>query len=237
MDTAGGETVRSVPGAAVLSLSLVGLALLLIGYLHAAAGVDPVHGMVSDYVFTPLGSVLLPVAVLVLAAGLMVLRRALLVAGAAGRWTGVLVAAAALGSALIGLFPADVTGAPVTTTGLVHKLAGGLLFGAVPVAVLTLVAGSRRDRWRAVGRPLRWLAWLSIGLFAGFLTSYLPLFGMPFPGGEVLVGAQGLLERLVLAPELALVVVVAARLIRTGLPATPVPAAAAVAPAGAEVAR
>jgi hypothetical protein len=221
----------------VLSLSLVGLAVLLIGYLHGATGVDPVHGMVSDYVFTSVGSVLLPIAVLVLAAGLMVLRRALLVAGAAGRWTGVLVAVAALGSALIGLFPADVTGAPVTTTGLVHKLAGGLLFGAVPVAVLTLVAGSRRDRWQAVARPLRWLAWTAIALFAGFLTSYLPLFGVPFPGGDALVGMQGLLERLVLAPELALVVVVAARLFRLGTSSAPAPVAVAIGTAEAEVAR
>jgi hypothetical protein len=188
-------------------------------------------------VFTSVGSVLLPIAVLVLAAGLMVLRQALLVAGAAGRWTGVLVAAAALGSALIGLFPADVTGAPVTTTGLVHKLAGGLLFGAVPVAVLTLVAGSRRGRWQPVARPLRWLAWTAIALFAGFLTSYLPLFGLPFPGGDALVGMQGLLERLVLAPELALVVVVAARLIRLGTSGVPVPVAAAIGTAEAEVAR
>ncbi|BCJ34913.1 hypothetical protein Athai_24160 [Actinocatenispora thailandica] len=222
----------------MLSLSLVGLAVMLIGYLHGATGIDPVRGMVSDYVFTPIGSILLPVAVLVLAAGLMALRRALVAAGAAGRWTGALVAVAALGSALIGLFPADVTGAPVTTTGLVHKLAGGLLFGAVPVAALTLVAGSRRDRWRAVGRPLRWLAGISIVLFAGFLTSYLPLFGMPFPGGGALVGMQGLLERLVLAPELALVVVVAARLARPAAAATPVPVVAdAVGAARAEVGR
>jgi hypothetical protein len=220
----------------VLSLSLIGLAVLVIGYLHGAAGIDPVHGMVSDYVFTPIGSVLLPVAVLVLAAGLMVLRRALLAAGAAGRWTGVLVATAALGSALIGLFPADVTGAPVTTTGLVHKLAGGVLFAAVPAVALTLVAGSRRDLWRSVARPLRWLGWVSFGLFAGFLASYLPLFGMPFPGGDALVGMQGLLERLVLAPELALVIVVAARLIRIVPPATPVPVASAVDTVRAEVA-
>jgi len=203
--------VRSVPGAALLSLTLVGIALALIGYLHAVSGVSPVSGMVSDYVFTPVGAVLLPVAVLVLAAGLMVLRRALIAAGAAGRVSATLLVTAALGAALIGLFRADPTGAPVTTTGFVHKLSGGLLFGSVPAAAWALAAGTR---WRPLARPLRWLAGASAVLFAGFLASYLPLFGMPFPGGDALVSVQGLLERLVLAPELALVVLLAVAVAR-----------------------
>jgi hypothetical protein len=48
---------------------------------------------------------------------------------------------------------------------------------------------------------------------------------------------QGLLERLVLAPELALVVVVAARLFRLGTSSAPAPVAVAIGTAEAEVAR
>ena len=43
--------MRSVRGAAVVSLSLLAVAVAVIGYLHLTTGVSPVSGMISDYVF------------------------------------------------------------------------------------------------------------------------------------------------------------------------------------------
>ncbi|GAA4218619.1 DUF998 domain-containing protein [Actinocatenispora rupis] len=207
--------MRSVRGAAVVSLSLLAVAVAVIGYLHLTTGISPVSGMISDYVFTHVGAVLLPVAVLALAGGLMVLRRGLAATGVSCRGTGWLLLTAALGAALIAFFRADPAGAAPTATGLVHKAAGGLLFGSMPVAGW-LLARRFADRygWRPLATRVRRLAVVAGGLFALFLVTYLPLFGVPLPGGTALVDVQGLAERLVLLPELALVVLVAVRLTR-----------------------
>lgn len=203
----------------MLSLSLLAVAVGVIGYLHLSTGVSPVQGMISDYVFTHVGAVLLPVAVLALAGGLMVLRRGLSVAGMSSRRTGTLLAVAALGAALIAFFRADPTGAPTTLTGLVHKLAGGLLFGSMPVAGWLLARRfATRHGWVPLSRRVRRLAAVAAALFACFLVTYLPLFGVPLPGGAALVAVQGLAERLVLLPELVLVVLVAIRLVRPVVP-------------------
>lgn len=205
--------VHAPRAAAVTALSLIAVAVGVVAYLHLVTGISPVRGMVSDYVFSPAGVVLLPVAVLVFAAALAMLGRGLASVGIECRPLAVLLTVAMVGSVLIAACRADATGAVSTPVGVLHKIGGVLLFGALPVCGWLMARRFASDpRWRWLSLPLRCLSVAAAAVFAVLLLSYLPLYGVAMPGGGVLAGSQGLLERCVLVLELAMVVLVAVRL-------------------------
>ena len=203
----------AAPAAGIGSLLLLDIAVALIGYLHLVSGLSPVRRMVSDYVFTSAGAVLLPLAVLAFAAALLVLLCGLAAAGLADRRIGVALVVAALGAVVVALCRPDDGSA--TLLGLCHRAGGGALFGGVPAAGWAL-SGSPRLRsspqWRALVPVLRLLTAVSGALFAVFLVIDLPGYGVPLPAASVLVDIRGLLERCLLVPDVVLVGLIAARL-------------------------
>jgi Protein of unknown function (DUF998) len=209
-DPIAGHDPGSPRPAALGSLLLVAVAVVCVGYLHLAAGVSPVSGMVSDYAFTGVGAVLLPAGELALAAALLLVGRGLAVAGLACRWVRALLVTAGLGLVLVAGVPADVAGVRASLPGVVHKLGGGLLFAALPLVGLILAGRfAARPPWRVAAAPVRVLTVVSAALYGFFLFTYLPGFGVPLPDGALLTGIQGLAERGVLLPEVALIVTVA----------------------------
>ncbi|MGA8114646.1 MAG: DUF998 domain-containing protein [Actinocatenispora sp.] len=207
----GSLTRRVVSGAAVGSLALTAAAVVSIGYLHVVEHISPVRTMVSDYVFTDLGAVLLPAGMLTFAGAIALASTVLVAERLAGRRIAALLGAGSVGLVLMACFPGDATGASSTATGLVHKAGGALLFGAMPVAGWLLAQRLRGGaRVRRLAAALRQLALFDAAAFAIFLATYLPGLGVTLPGGTVLAGIQGLAERVALIPQVALVALVAA---------------------------
>lgn len=203
----------AVPAAGIGSLLLLDVAVALIGYLHLVSGLSPVRRMVSDYVFTSAGAVLLPLAVLAFATALLVLLCGLTAAGLADRRVGVALVVAALGAVVVAACRPDEGSA--TLLGLCHRAGGGALFGGVPAAGWALASSARlrgSPQWRVLVPVLRLLTAVSGALFGVFLVVYLPGYGVPLPAASVLVNIRGLVERCLLVPDAVLVGLIAARL-------------------------
>lgn len=109
---------------------------------------------------------------------------------------------------LIGLWSVSLIGAAVVPSGTVwqgeiHGALSVAAFVSVPAAAIQLVGRLGRDeRWKAVARPLEWLT-LASGLGLAAIT-YVAL-----PGHGVMIG---LVERLLLTAEVAVLGVLAVRL-------------------------
>ncbi|HEY3501761.1 MAG TPA: DUF998 domain-containing protein [Actinocatenispora sp.] len=213
----GHRTARAV-------LALVAVAVLCIAYLHAVLPLSPVRKMVSDYVHTPVGAAVLPVGLLAFAAALVLLARTLRTAGLANRRVVVPLVVAAVGLLLIAACHGDAEGTGTTLRGVVHKIGGGLLFSAVPLAGWAL-AGScaAHPTMRAAAVPLRRMSALGAVFLVVFVLGYLPEFGVPVPGAWLATHTHGLLERAILGTEAVLVALPALRLARrpAALPARP----------------
>jgi hypothetical protein len=185
-----------------LALALLGGALLVTGYLTAVLGgqVDPVTDPVSDYVFHGAGGPLFLVAILLLLlAGLMVQ------AGMHGarmprnRSVSVLFGLWYAGLLLSAVFPGDQLNAGHTLSGQLHRFGGAVLFTCLPVACWILARSLRPDpRWAGVA------AW--VRRFAATVLVSAALFGV---AQLVPWLPKGLLERVALSAEMALLVVLA----------------------------
>ncbi|MEN3537890.1 DUF998 domain-containing protein [Microbispora sp. ZYX-F-249] len=109
---------------------------------------------------------------------------------------------------LIGLWSVSLIGAAVMPSGTawqgdVHGVLSAVAFVSVPAAAIQLVGRLGQDeRWKAAARPLEWLA-LASGLGLAVIT-YVAL-----PGHGVMIG---LVERLLLTAEVAVLGVLAVRL-------------------------
>lgn len=217
--------------AARAALVLVAVAAACIAFLHAALPDDPVRKMVSDYVHTPLGSVVLPLGLLAFGAALVLLARGLHTAGIGGRRVTVPLGIATVGLVLIAACHGDAAGTGTTLSGLVHKFGGGLLFGGLPVAGWALATRcSAHPTWHRLTIPVRRLATAGAVVLLLMLVGYLPEFGVPLPAAALFTGTHGLLERGVLVAEVAMVTLAAVRLVRPPLPARPVAVPAVAAP-------
>jgi hypothetical protein len=185
-----------------LALALLGGALLVTGYLTAVLGgqVDPVTDPVSDYAFHGAGGPLFIVAILLmLFAGLMVragmhgarMPRDRAVTVLFGLWyAGLLISA---------VFPGDRLEADQTLSGQLHRFGGAVLFTCLPVACWILARSLRpHPRWAGVA------AW--VRRFAATVLVSAALFGV---AQLVPWLPKGLLERVALSAEMALLVVLA----------------------------
>jgi hypothetical protein len=172
-----------------------GLALLALGSVAVFGGalvvlhllrpdVAPLVRGISHYANGPAGGLLRAAAAVLGLGGLaLVAGLALGLAPAARSVPGLLLLGLWSGAQLVtAAFPIDAPGAPPTTAGLIHGLAG-LSFVLPVAAALLLARGYPRDpRWAGVARPARALG---LGLLAAAVALYVliePLGGLGLGG-------------------------------------------------------
>ncbi|MBG0827171.1 DUF998 domain-containing protein [Planomonospora sp. ID67723] len=184
---------------------LVAAVVAVIGQLDPDPYLDPLNLTISEYAVldrggaTEFAMVSLGIASLALVAGLRVAKAP--VGAAAERlmlaWSGALV--------LIAVVPTTAPGLVLDAGAQVHRYVSVAAFVAMPLAGALMVSRFDRDeRWRAVARPVEWLA-----LAGGF--GLLAITYVALPGDRVLIG---LVERLLLGAEVALVGLLAVRLLQ-----------------------
>lgn len=193
----------------LLALGGIALAavLALIGHLEANDELNPWSLTVSDYAVSDRGGVI-DVAMALLAGATVVLLPTLRRAGA-GRPVLALLAAWSAGLLAAAVVPTNEPGLPMDTAAYLHRYASVVAFLALPLAGWLL---ARRLGGRAAG-------WLR-GLTVASLLLAATMIWSAYPGDRVLLG---LVERLLILAEVALLAVVAATLARRagGAPATP----------------
>ncbi|MER5424447.1 DUF998 domain-containing protein [Streptosporangium roseum] len=175
----------------------------VIGQIDPDPYLDPLNLTISEYAAldrggaTEFAMATLAVASFALVAGL---RAAMAPIGAAAErlmlaWSAALV--------VIAIVPTTAPGLALDLTAQVHRYVSIAAFVAMPVAGALMVARLREDeRWRVVARPVEWLA-----LAGGF--GLLAITYVALPGDRVLIG---LVERVLLGAEVALIGVLAVRL-------------------------
>ncbi|WP_433513558.1 DUF998 domain-containing protein [Nonomuraea sp. CA-143628] len=178
---------------------------IVVGQLVLDPGLNPLNVTVSEYAVSDRGGVT-EAAMMVLGLGSIVLLRALKAANAPVRglperllwvWSGALIVAAVI--------PTSPIGADLTLTAEIHRYVSVAAFVSLPAAAALLVPRLTADEaWQPVARTVEWLA-LAGGLGVLAVT-YVAL-----PGERVMIG---LVERLLLGAEVALLAVLAAWLVR-----------------------
>ncbi|WP_433249182.1 DUF998 domain-containing protein [Streptosporangium sp. CA-135522] len=175
----------------------------VIGQIDADPYLDPLNLTISEYAVLDRGGATefamasLGVASFALVAGLRAARAPV---GAAARrlmlaWSAALV--------VIAIVPTTAPGLALDLNAEVHRYVSIAAFVVMPLAGALMVARLGQDeRWRPVARPVEWLA-----LAGGF--GLLAITYVALPGDRVLIG---LVERVLLGTEVALVGVLAVRL-------------------------
>ncbi|WP_329047431.1 DUF998 domain-containing protein [Amycolatopsis sp. NBC_01488] len=185
-----------------LAIASVAAAFVVVGYLTTALGgqVDPIRDPVSDYEFHGAGAPLFVAAVLLLISGGLAVIAAMGHADLPrGRAVRVLFGLWCAGLSLVAVFPANRSTADPTVPGDIHWFGGAVYFTCLPAACWLLARSLRGNpRWNRAARRIRWSAAAGVVTAAAFGVSQ---FARSLPAG--------LLERLALAAELALVVVLA----------------------------
>ncbi|MFB9879356.1 DUF998 domain-containing protein [Planobispora siamensis] len=177
----------------------------VVGQIDPDPYLDPLNLTISEYAVldrggaTEFAMLSLGVASFALVAGLRTAKAP--VGTAAERlmlvWSGALV--------LIAVVPTTAPGLALDMGAQVHRYVSVLAFVAMPVAGALMVGRFAGDeRWRAVARPVEWLS--LAGGFGVLAITYVAL-----PGDRVLIG---LVERVLLGAEVALVGLLAVRLLQ-----------------------
>ena len=202
------------PSTAVARTALVAplLALGLMGVLHLYRGYSPVHDVLSSYALTPATAGFFTAAVLTMAVAVAALGAcAMSQLPGSKRALGALFGLSVGAFAATALFPTD-PGAPHTPSGFVHRYAAGTAFTALAAAGWLLARRlSQIPAWSATGRRLRrWaaLVWCGLGVFA---LSHVPVLWPGSAAADALAWfpERGLVQRLLLCAEIALLLVVA----------------------------
>jgi hypothetical protein len=206
-------------------LSIIALirSLVVMTYLniHFADEVDPFSRAVSYYVFYGDGRAEFATSVTVLALGTVLVL--------AGMWVvGIRFGAAATtffgiwctSLTLCAIFPTDNGKSIVSTSGLIHQVAGASLFVSLPLAGVSL---ARRlgddDRWARTARVVRRMAMAAMGLAAAYLATRLPdVFpSLAIPGVLDGRGISGLVQRALFGLEMLMLMALAVRLFRVAV--------------------
>ncbi|MEU4638985.1 DUF998 domain-containing protein [Micromonospora sp. NPDC023814] len=189
----------------LLTLGGIAVAALLavIGHVEVNDDLNPWALTVSDFAVSDRGGVI-DAAMVVLAAATAVLLPALRrahrsPAARPGRAAELLLAAWIGGLLLAALVPTNEPGLPMDTAAYVHRYASVVAFLALPLAGWLLAA-----RLPAVARAVRGLTLVSLALAATMVWS-------AYPGDRLLLG---LVERLLILAEVAVLAVVAVTLLR-----------------------
>jgi hypothetical protein len=197
--------LKIYPLIACTGIATAAVATAAIGLIDPVPYPDPLNLTISEYAALSGGGVTqfamasLGIASFALVAGLRAVKAP--VGVAAERL--MLVWSAAL--LVLAIVPAATSGPLADLSAQVHRYVSIAAFVAMPAAGALMVARfSEDERWRAVARPVEWLA-----LAGGF--GLLAITYVALPGDGVLIG---LVERVLLGTEIALVGVLAVRLAR-----------------------
>ncbi|MEO3873954.1 DUF998 domain-containing protein [Nonomuraea sp. B12E4] len=173
--------------------------------LHAEAGLDPVHSVISEYAFHA-GGWLLPASLTLFAVGGTLIAEALRRAGTS-RWAVALVLAWAASMFLIGAFPTDRPGVPLSMSGGIHRYAAFAAFLAMPVVGLLLA----RARIRYAG-AVRVLSGIALGALLLVVIPYVVrMFGVPLSNDDI---PAGLTQRVVVVAELGVLALAGLSMLR-----------------------
>ncbi|WP_285478052.1 DUF998 domain-containing protein [Amycolatopsis sp. NBRC 101858] len=193
-----------VPGALATLATAMGL-LVVLHLDRSLAPLDPVSSMLSDYALSP-GRLLWDGALVLTSTGSALLlvalyRRGLLanpmLVGTKVLWCVSLVAVA--------IFAKDPQGGAITVTGKIHLYASAVTCLSLPVVGWALGRRHRDDpRWRRFARWSRRLALAAIPFYLPFIV---PFAVNVVLGGHLPTVATGLVERLMMVLEIALLAV------------------------------
>ncbi len=187
-------------GLLVSAIATIGAGSAAMTVLHADAGLDPLHSVISEYAFQPAGW-LLPTSLTAFAVGAVLVAEALRRAGA-GRWTVALLLAWAASMVLIGAFPTDRPGVPLSLSGGIHRYAAFVAFLVMPVAGLLLARA--RLRYAAA---LRVLSAVALGALVLVVVPYVVrVFGIPLTNDDI---PAGLTQRVVVVTEVGVLALAA----------------------------
>lgn len=170
--------------------------------LHVVTGLDPVHTVISEYAFEADGW-LLPVSLTLFAVAATVIA-VLLARRGENRKAALLVGIWGLCMLLIGAFPTDEPGVPLSMSGGIHRYAAFVAFLTMPVAGLLLA------RRYAVGPYSRWVRLLSLASLGILVLVVLPyvvrMFGFDLANDDI---PAGVTQRLVVSFEVAVLAMLA----------------------------
>jgi hypothetical protein len=188
----------------------VAVVAMLVLHLRGAGRLDPVTTTVSDYVSLPGGSALLTLATLAIA----VATAAIPIGLVRARVPNVAGLCLLFGLGCAGLlasvaFPTNALGAAVSLDTVLHRYAAGLFFVSLPIAAVFLLR-------RLPSQSAALLTYASVLAGVAFLGSHLPLAMPALPDAHLLATLlpRGIVERVLLAADLALLVGLARRVAR-----------------------
>ncbi|SDH38715.1 Protein of unknown function [Sinosporangium album] len=162
--------------------------------LHAGADLSPLHTLISEYAFIAEGW-LLEASLTLLGVGAVLFGWVAFRRGA-DVGAALLVALWGLCILLVGAFPTDAPGLPLSLSGGIHRYAALVAFIAMPLAGL-LIAGRYRDsRW---ARRVRHLSVAASGALVLVVMPYIiRMFGIEISNEDI---PAGLAQRLVVITE------------------------------------
>ena len=161
--------------------------------LHAGSNLDPMHAVISEYVWQSAGW-LLPTSLTLFTVGALLIAEALRRAGA-NRWVVVLLLGWAASMFLVGAFPTDRPGVPLSLSGGIHRYAAFAAFVMMPLAGLLLARAKVR-----YARALRALSMIAVGALVLVVIPYVVrMFGIPLSNDDI---PAGLTQRVVVVTEL-----------------------------------
>ncbi|MEV4170027.1 MULTISPECIES: DUF998 domain-containing protein [unclassified Nonomuraea] len=173
--------------------------------LHAGSDLDPLHSVISEYVWQSAGW-LLPASLTLFAVGSALIAEALRRAGMS-RWIVALLLAWGVSMFLIGAFPTDRPGVPLSMSGGIHRYAAFAAFLVMPVAGLLLA----RARIR-YAKAVRILSGLALGALLLVVIPYVVrMFGIPLTNDDI---PAGLTQRAVVVTELGVLALAGLSMLR-----------------------
>jgi hypothetical protein len=183
------------------------LAAVLLAVLHLDrrwAPIDPVTSMLSDYALCP-GWWMWAAALVLTSAGSAVLLVALRRRGVLAGWRTPVLALWCVSLLAVAIFTKDPQGGAVTATGKVHLYAAAVSCLSLPIAGWTLGRQHRaHPAWR---RFATWSRRLALGAIPFYLPFIVPFAVNVLFGGHLPSVGTGLVERLMLALEIGLLVI------------------------------
>ncbi|MFI6387335.1 DUF998 domain-containing protein [Nonomuraea sp. NPDC050547] len=175
--------------------------------LHAEAGLDPFHSVISEYAWAS-GGWMLPASLTLFALGSALIAEALRRSGTDRRVVWLLVAWGTC-MFLIGAFPTDRPGVPLSLSGGIHRYAAFAAFLAMPLAGMLLV----RARMR-YAPAMKVLCGVALGALLLVVVPYVVrMFGIPLDNADI---PAGLTQRVVVVSELAVLALIGFSMLAKG---------------------
>ncbi len=173
--------------------------------LHAGSNLDPLHSVISEYVWQSAGW-LLPASLTLFAVGSALIAEALRRSGASG-WIVALLLLWGASMFLVGAFPTDRPGVPLSLSGGIHRYAAFAAFLVMPAAGMLLARAKI-----SYAKALRILSALALGALLLVVVPYVVrMFGIPLSNDDI---PAGLTQRVVVVTELGVLALAGLSLLR-----------------------